>query len=143
MNMESLQSDWAIWLALVAAVIAVVMIIPILVKQTSGSKLKRVLVDMKEAHKALRKCTRTTANAENKLQKLSSNAGRVKPRVLQEAKEAVEDGQALTKILSDKLMVAENHVRRVIHDEFPPAKHDRMRARYLPQDVIDKRPLSF
>ena len=143
MNMESLRSDWAIWLALAAIVVALVMIVPILLKQTSGSKLKRVLVTRKEAQKALRKCTRTTENAETKLQKLSSNAERVKPRVLQEATEAVEDGQALTKILSDKVMVAENHVRRVIHDEFPPAKHDRMREKYLPQDVKDKRPFSF
>ena len=143
MNMESLQADWAIWLALAAVVIAVVMIVPILVKQTSSSKLRRVLVDRKEAQKALRKCTRITKHAEKKLQKLSTNAERVKPRVLQEAKEAVEDGQALTKILSDKMLVAENHVRRVIHDEYPPAKHERMREKYLPQDVEDKRPCSY
>lgn len=98
---------------------------------------------MQDAQKALRKCTRTTGNAENKLRKLSASAERVKPRVLQEAKEAVEDGQALTRILSDKVMVAENNVRRVIHDEFPPAKHDRMREKYLPQDIKEKRPLSF
>lgn len=70
-------------------------------------------------------------------------AARVKPRVLQEAKEAVEDARAMTGILNDKLMVAENNVRRVILDEFPPVRHERMRDKYLPQDEKDTRPTSF
>jgi hypothetical protein len=62
---------------------------------------------------------------------------------LQEAKDAVDDANALQKILNDKVMVTENHVRRVIHDEFPPTEHDRLRRKYLPQDIKDERPFSF
>lgn len=143
MNIESLQSDWAIWLALASLVVAIVLIIPIVLKRTSRSKLNRVLSDLKETQKELRKTGRVSDKAEKKLQKMLANIERVKPRELQEAKDAVDDSKALTRILSDKLMVAQNHVRRVIHDEFPPAKHDQMRAKYLPQDVKEDRPFQF
>ena len=135
MNIESLQSDWAVWLALAAVIIAIAVLIPKLLKRTSRSKLKRVVADMNKARKELRKSNRTTRKAEKKARTLQARAERVKPRILQDAKEAFEDSQALEKILDDKVMVAENHVRRVIHDEFPPTEHERMREKYLPQDV--------
>ena len=143
MNTESLQSDWAIWLALASLVIGLALMIPILLKQTSRSKLNKVLSDLKDTQKELRKTARVAEKAEKKLQKMQANIDRVKPRELQEAKDAVDDSKALAKILSDKMMVAQNHVRRVIHDEFPPSKHDRMRAKYLPQDIKDERPFQF
>lgn len=146
MNLEALrplQSDWAIWLALVMLLIALVSIIPQLLKMTSRSKLNRVFADVKTARKELKKSTRAAKKAEKRLEKLLARAGRVKPRVLQEAKEAVEDGKSLAKIMNDKVIVAETHVRRVIYDEFPPEKHERLRAKYLPQDLIDNRPFSF
>ena len=143
MNLESLQSDWAIWLALAMLLIAAAMITPRLLKMTSRSKLSRVFADVKAARKELRKSVRAAKKAGKKLEKLLARADRVKPRVLQEAKESVEDGRALAKILNDKVIVAETHVRRIIYDEFPPEKHERMRAKYLPQDVIDNRPFSF
>ncbi len=143
MNLESLQSNWAIWLALLAVLVAVVALAPKLLRKTSSAKLKRVVADMQQARKDLRKTVRGTLKAEKKLEKLTKHAERVKPRVLQEAKEAVEDAQALRKILNDKVLVTENHVRRVIHDEFPPTAHDRLRRKYLPKDIEDNRPFSF
>jgi hypothetical protein len=142
-NLESLQSNWAVWLALAAVLIAVAAITPRLLERTSKAKLKRVVSDMKEARRDLRKTVRATRRAEKKVQKLQQRAKRVKPRVLQEAKDAVDDANALQKILNDKVMVTENHVRRVIHDEFPPTEHDRLRRKYLPQDIKDERPFSF
>jgi hypothetical protein len=143
MNLESLQSDWALWAALVALLFAVLAIIPKLLQRTSRSKLNRVFADVKAARKELRKATRAAKKAEKKYDKLLVRADRVKPRVLQEAKEGVEDAKALAKILNDKVIVAETHVRRIIYDEFPPEKHEGMRAKYLPQDIIDNRPFSF
>ena len=51
--------------------------------------------------------------------------------------------RSLAKIADDKAQVQANHVRRVIFEEFPPSRHEKLRARYLPQDVADKRPFSF
>jgi len=143
MNLESLQSDWAVWLALGAIIIALAVLAPKLLRMTSRSKLKQVLADLKAARKELRESVRTSRKGEKKVQKLVARAKKVKPRILQEAKEALEDAQALEKILQDKVMVAENHVRRVIHDEFPPAEHERMREKHLLQDVKDERPFTF
>ena len=143
MTLESMQSDWAVWLALGAIFVAIVVLTPKLLKMTSRSKLKRVVADMKVARKDLRRLVRKVQRAEKKVRKLAARADRVKPRILQEAKEALEDAEALAKILHDKVMVTENHVRRVIHDEFPPAAHERMRKKHLPQDLEDKRPFSF
>jgi hypothetical protein len=143
MNLESLQSDWALWAAIVALLLAFLAIIPKLLKRTSRSKLNRVFADVKAARKELRKSLRAAEKAEKKYERLLTRADRVKPRVLQEAKESAEDGKALAKILNDKVIVAETHVRRIIYDEFPPEKHEQMRAKYLPQDIIDNRPFSF
>ena len=143
MNLESLQSDWAVWLALAAIGIAVVALAPRLLKMTSGSKLNRVVAELKAARKESGKVMRRARKAEKRVQKLLARADRVKPRILQEAKEAYEDAKALAKILHDKVMVAENHVRRVIHDEYPPAEHERMREKHLPEEAKDQRPFSF
>ena len=142
MDIEALKSDWAIWLALVSLIVALVMLIPHLLKRTSRSKLNVVLASLKQVRKDHRKSLRALGKAEKRVRKLMARAERVKPRVMQEAKDAAEDGTALTRILKDKVMVAENHVRRVIHEEFPPARHDRMREKYLAQDEQDKRPIS-
>ncbi len=141
--MESLQSNWANWLALALLLMVALMITPELLRSTSRSKLSRVFAGVKEARKDLRKSTRAAQKVEKKYRKLLARSGRVKPRKLQEANEAVEDGRALVKILNDKVIVAETHVRRIIYDEFPPEKHEQLREKYLPQDIIDERPFSF
>lgn len=143
MDLESLQPDWVIWLASVSLIIVLVILIAHLFKRTSRGKLNVVLAHLKQAGKDHRKSQRALAKAEKKLRRLMARAARVKPRVLQEAKETVEDARAMTGILNDKVMVAENNVRRVILDEFPPVRHQRMRDKYLPQDEKDTRPTSF
>lgn len=143
MDIEALKSDWAIWLAIVSLIVALVMLIPHLLKRTSRSKLKVVLASLKQVRKDHRKSLRALEKAEKRVRKLMARAERVKPRVMQEAKEAAEDGTALTRILKDKVMVAENHVRRVIHEEFPPVMQEQLRNKYLAQDEKDKRPVSF
>ena len=143
MNFQALQSNWAAWLGLVAVLVAIVAILPRLLARTSRSKLRRVLADLKKTRKELDKLSRATRRAERKVEKLAQRAHRVKPRVMQEAQDTLDDARALKKIFADKLMVAENHVRRVIHDEYPPSDHDRLRRKYLPKDIEEKRPFSF
>jgi seryl-tRNA synthetase len=116
---------------------------PQFLQTTSRSKLNRVLENMKEVRKELRKSIRAKDKTEKKFRKLMARGDRVKPRILQEAREAVDDARALAKIMSDKLMVAETHVRRIIHDEFPPAEHDHLRDKHLAPEGEDPRPFSF
>jgi hypothetical protein len=41
------------------------------------------------------------------------------------------------------VLIAENHVRKIIVEEFPPNRHERMRSRYLPGEREDGRPFTF
>jgi hypothetical protein len=67
----------------------------------------------------------------------------VKPVRLQEARDAVQDAGALLKIAEDQVLIAENHVRKIIVEEFPPNRHERMRSRYLPGEREDGKPFTF
>ena len=77
------------------------------------------------------------------LERLEGKAASVAPRRLQEAVEAAQDAEALLKIANDQVLIAENHVRKIIVEEFPPRSHDRLRARCLPGEHADARPFSF
>ena len=55
-------------------------------------------------------------------------------------REAVEDARALAKIAHDQLLVAENMLRKVIVEEFPPRRHEPLRRRYLRSDEERSRP---
>jgi putative cell wall-binding protein len=89
------------------------------------------------------KALKSVEKAERIVRRLHDNADRAKPRHLQEAKDALQDARALAKIAHDKIMVAENHVRRVILEEFPPIKHETMREKYLPNAARDQKPFTF
>jgi hypothetical protein len=77
------------------------------------------------------------------LESLQSKADSVKPRRLQEATEAAQDARALLKIAKDQVLIAENHVRKIIVEEFPPQRHERLRSRYLPGERADGKPFTF
>ena len=79
----------------------------------------------------------------SRLEGLEARAGSVQPRRLREAAEAVQDAEALLKIARDQVLIAENHVRKIIVEEFPPKRHDRMRSKYLPGELDDGKPFSF
>ena len=58
-------------------------------------------------------------------------------------KARVRTTEALLKIASDQVLIAENHVRKIIVVEFPPKHHERLRRRYLPGEGDDGKPFSF
>lgn len=143
MNADSLGENWALWLAVVPGLIVAVSVLRYLAGRTARGRLRKVLKEHRRATRDLAAARRLSEQAEARLRKLSARAEKVKPRVLEEAKEALDDARSLTKIAGDKVLVQANHVRRVIFEEFPPSKHDKLRAKYLPQDIADERPFSF
>ncbi len=86
---------------------------------------------------------KSVEKAEHVANRLNENAERAKPRHLQEAKDALQDARALAKIANDRILIAENHVRRVIHEEFPPVKQEALRQKYLSDPARDKKPFTF
>ena len=100
---------------------------------------RRLLRKRREAAR----CLRAGERAEARLDGLAGRSESVKPVRLQEARDAVQDAEALLKIASDQVLIAENHVRKIIVEEFPPKHHERLRRRYLPGEGDDGKPFSF
>ena len=138
-----LTDNWALALAFLVASLAAIVIVAGVVRRSARGRLKSVRADLRKALKNLNKAARAVEKTQRRLAKRGANAEKVKPRLLQEAKDALQDARALDKIAHDKVLVAGNHVRRVIHDEFPPSKQQKLRDRYIPDLDQDKRPFSF
>ena len=143
MNTTAFTEHWALWVAAIPGFVVVLSVVYLLLRQSSKGRLWRVVKAEKVAQRDLNNACNMTRKSEARVSELLKKAAAVKPRVLQEAKEALEDARTLQKIADDKAQVATNHVRRVIFDEFPPARHDQLRSRYLQGDVKDNRPFSF
>ena len=100
---------------------------------------RRLLRKRREAERRLRAGERAKA----RLDGLVGRSESVKPVRLQEARGALQDAEALLRIASDQVLIAENHVRKIIVEEFPPKHHERLRSRYLPGEGDDGKPFSF
>ncbi len=143
MDIEFLLSHWGL-LAATALLLVVAVNIALLSWQRSASgQLRHALAAMQEQRRVSANAADATDKAESRLDGLMQARDRVRPSLLQEAREALQDARALQKIADDRLLVSENYVRRIIHEEFPPIKQYKLRLRYLPADVRDPRPFSF
>lgn len=136
-------ANWALLAAIVPLSIVIVAIALSSFMRSGKGQLARVNRRHQAAERELHDARRDAEKAAQKLADMESNADKVKPRALQEARDRVADCRALEKILADKVQVTMNHLRRVIFEEFPPTRHEEMRQKYLPQDVEDGRPFSF
>jgi len=90
-----------------------------------------------------RRCETSVRRARDRADRLHRNRDSVKPRDLYEAEEALTDARALLRVAEDQVLVAKNQLRQVIYEEYPPARQDKLRRRYLPDDASDDRPFSF
>jgi cell division protein FtsL len=143
MNAEQLQVHWALILASATGLVLLILAARHLVRTSARGQLRRTRKALDRERKRLKKAVAVADKAERQKTRLVQHADRVKPRVLQESSEALSDAKALAKIAHDRVLVAENHLRRVILEEFPPTQHERLRNRYLPETSRDKRPFSF
>ena len=143
MPTELLQSNWALVLASITGFILLVLLLTHFIRASARGQLRRFRKVLAAERARLHKAAEVVAKAERQRSKLLEHAEKVKPRHLREASEALEDAKALAKIAHDKVLVAENHLRRVILEEFPPAKHEKLRGRYLPDRPRDTKPFTF
>ena len=143
MSTELLRDNWA--LAAAAAVVLVILLL-VLLRAVSGSgtaQLRKVRKHLSVQRGRLHKAEAALAQASRRVQVLKARAEKVKPRVLQEAIGKTADAEALARIARDTVLIAEQRMRQIIHEEFPPAKQARLRDKYLPESPPDKRPFSF
>lgn len=135
MDAEFFSRNWALLLAALPALVVALAVARQIVARSGSGQLRSMLADHRNALQLLDDARAQYRKAERHVEKLAARADQVKPRVLAEAREKAQDAQALEKIAADKLLVTTNHVRRVIHEEFPPSRHEELRTRYLPGDA--------
>ena len=143
MTAELLKSHWALILAAATGIVLLVLAAGQFVRGSARGKLRRVRRLLAKERRSYRKASVVAARAEHQKSRLLQHAERVRPRILKEAAEALADAKALEKIAADRVLVAENHVRRVILEEFPATEHEKLRGRYLPDRPTDKKPFTF
>lgn len=143
MNTVSLENHWALILAALPALVVVTHVLRNTISRTANGQLRTVLNAYRESQKNLDKAKSRSERARAHVEKLIAKAVDTKPRILTEAREAVQDAESMVKIAGDRRLVTANHVRRVICEEFPPVQHQRLREKYLPEDSDSGRPYSF
>ena len=135
-------SNWALVVAGGIGVVLAFVIIGNLITRTGWGQLRQNLHFLAKARKNEAKAMKAVEKAESIAKRLDENAETTKPRLLQEAIDTLQDARALATIANDKLMVAENHVRRIILDEYPPVRQEALQKKHLPDSARDKKPLS-
>ncbi len=143
MSAELLQQNWALVVAGVISIIVTAVILQRLHQQSSNGQLQARARSHRDAEKARFVAERTVDKCRHRLQALADKADRVRPADLEAARGALDDAEALLKIREDKALVEANLLRQVIFEQFPPRRHEALRAQYLPDDVADGRPFSF
>jgi hypothetical protein len=143
MSLNFLQQHWAL---IGAGIVGTAVLLFAVWRAWLDSPRGRLLVARRrlrdkdlEARRQHKQLERLSAHLES----LQSKADAVKPRRLQEAMEAAQDARALLKIAKDQVLIAENHVRKIIVEEFPPQRHERLRSRCLPGERADGKPFTF
>ena len=138
-----MQQNWGLIVAASLLVLVGVSVIVTLFGRSAGARLRRQARELGRRRAALESARSGVKRRERKLAALQQRADCVAPRRLREAEESLEDARALAAIAHDQTLIAANLVRRLIFEEFPPTRHDRLRSRYLPGDDADGRPFSF
>lgn len=142
MDQDFLVSHWAPLAALAILAIAAVRVAPLVWRETARGQLSVQARRLRAAQRARDAAIREVERQVRKVASLEQKADRVRPRDLSAARGRLVDAKALARIRSDQSLVEANRLRKVIFEEFPPARHDVLRARYLPEDLADGRPIA-
>ncbi len=143
MTLELVIRNWALVGASVLGT-AVLLFVLFRVYQDSGrGRLGARVRELRSCEQEAVRAHRAAEKAAGRLARLRARAASVKPRLVQEAEGALEDARALHKIAEDKVLIARNHVRKLIVEEYPPTRHDVLRRRLLPSDEPEGKPFTM
>ena len=136
----------AYWAPVLAAIIALAVAgycLAVAYGRSARARLRLRLRELRHCRRRLAAATTAAERAAARVESLAAKHDSVKPRLRSEAEEALADARALQKIAHDKLLVAENQVRKVIVEEYPPRRHAALRDKYLPDPAIGRQPFTF
>jgi len=143
MTPDYLQQHWALVIASVLATAVLLFVIFRLYQRSARGQLQARVRDLRQCEQRARAAARAADKAASRLARLRDRADSTKPRHVDEVSGQLADAKALYKIATDQVLIAQNHVRKVIVEEFPPKRHDEMRNRYLPQLLDNEKPFKF
>jgi len=143
MSVDYLQQNWALLAASVIGVAVLLFALWRAWRDSTRGRLGAALARLAQKRAEARRQQRRVRDARVRLERLQGRAEHVQPRRLQEAAETLQDAEALAGIAGDQVLIAENHVRKIIVEEYPPKRHEALRARYLPGDRNGGKPFSF
>jgi uncharacterized protein HemX len=135
MSIELLAKNWALVAASVLGTGILLFVLFRVFQDSSRGRLNAAVGTLKKREREARAARRSVDKAAGKLERLRSKAESVKPRHAQEVSESLEDARALLKIADDQVLVARNHVRKAIVEDYPPKRHEAMRDKYLGQET--------
>ena len=129
--MQLITQNWALVAASVLSLALPLFVLYRLHEATPRGRISSHVAVLSNHKSEVTKAETRLAKASEQLSALRSKADTIKPRLLSEAEEAVQDAQSLQKIAGDQVLRAQKRVREVILEEFPRTRHDGLRSKYL------------
>ena len=129
--MQLLTQNWALVAASVMGLAILLFVLYRLYEASPRGRLSAHVAVLRKHKNEVTQSETRLAKASEKLSTLRSKADVIKPRLLSEAEEAIQDARSLQKIAGDQVLRAKKLVREVILEEFPPKRHDGLRNKYL------------
>jgi len=140
---ERVVENWALIAASVLITALVLQAAFVMGSRSPSAQLRRASSNLQEKRKIAARAKRKADRARNTCMRLERKAQAVRPIKLEEARATLSDCEALLKIAHDQVLVAENQVRRVIVEQFPPAKQAGLRRRYNVGESPGDKPFTF
>jgi hypothetical protein len=128
-NNHWIQSNWALLLAAILVLPACIVVVRTVLSRSARGKLHSAINELRRASREFHKAERRLALLKRREDSLRQRAAKVIPRELQESVEQRGDADALLKIAGDRLLIARNHVRRIILEEYAPHRQERLRRK--------------
>lgn len=141
MTFEFATRHWALLSASVLGWAVVMFVLWRIWLDSVRGQFRSALQRLREAEQEVTRQQLAVRKSAATLARLQAKAESVKPSRLQEVTGTMQDAEALLKIATDQVLIAQNHVRRIIVEEYPPKKHEKMRNKYLGQ--VDDKGLPF
>ena len=143
MTLDVLIRHWALIGASVLGTAVLLFVLYRLYEDSGRGRLRTTVRELRSREQAAKKARSVTHKAASRVERLRAKADKVKPRSIEEAAGSLEDARALQKIADDQLLIARNHVRKIILEEYPPGRQEALRRRFLPTDEADRKPFTM
>ncbi len=143
MTAEIIIRNWALVAASVLGTAVLLFVLFRLYRQSGRGRLRATVRELRSQEQAAMKARVAVDKAAGRLDRLRARAASTKPRLVQEAEGLLHDARALQKIANDQVLIARNHVRKIILEEYPPRRHEALRRRLLPADEAQGGPFSI